>query len=110
LRQIQTEAGETIFTDASRIANTPVVIPAPQAFTVERVGKIYYVYFAGIQVCAGPYRRRAHGMARAGNNFLRRIQIQQLVSPDTIVDLFREYFTIASDPAGGFQPVMSVVS
>lgn len=85
----------------------PVVIPRPALFRAARVGRVWWVYFGEQRIAAAPVRRRAQGMAMAGNNFIRRLQRQAVVDPDALAHQFIEYLQLAADPTSGFVPTLN---
>jgi len=97
---------QTIFADATRQNAQPVNVPEAQYWTAQRVGKIWYVYFGETPVAIAPYRKRARGMARIGNDLLRRMQNLGVVNDVALTAQFAAYISSASDPNGGFTPVM----
>jgi len=108
VRRSHSEFTQTIFNDATRQNAQPVNIPNAYIFTTTRIGKIYYVLFNGKIVAIAPYKRRARGMARIGNDLLRRLQNEAVVNPDEMINQLRVFMNAASDPAGGFTPIMNI--
>lgn len=102
-------AVQTVFQLAVQQGGQPIIVPDEEQFTVARESKIWNVYFRGQQVAIGPGKHRARALARAGNNFLRRLQVQAICDPESIVEMFQEYCNAATDPNSGFQPTMNTL-
>jgi len=62
-------------------STTPLSIPPAALCTAYRQGRVWYVAFGGVAIMSTPSRRRAQGMAREMNAWLRRMQ--QTVIVDT---------------------------
>lgn len=107
LVRIQDDLVATMFSDLSREQRGTVILPPQNTFTVQRFGRVYWVYFGGVPVMAAPFRRRARGLARVANDLLRRMQRQAFVDLSAFVPSLEEYLRAASDPEGGFSPVMN---
>jgi hypothetical protein len=87
-----------------------VVIPQGQSFYAQRDGRIWNVYFGGQQVASAPFKKRAHHLARVGNDFLKSLQIEGQVRTDTLAGLFQLYLDEASKGGNGFDPPMNAVN
>jgi len=109
VRAGQAAAVQTIFRLGNIQQGGEVTIPEPQQFSAFHDGKIWAVDFRGTTVAIGPTKKRAHGLARVGNDLLRRLQRQGIVDPAAIADQFEAYFVQAADPNGGFDPVLNTV-
>jgi hypothetical protein len=99
---------QTVFTDATRQNSTPVVVPSSNVFFAARTGRIWYVYFGGVQIAMAPKKRRARALANLGNAWLRKLQNEAVVNAADLSSQFTSYLQAASDPLGGFEPVMNV--
>jgi hypothetical protein len=97
----------TIVSVARQQMEGPLIIPTQNLFIAVRVGKIWRVRFGGVDVAIAPFRRRARGLALAGNNFLRRLQREAVVSPEDLAIQFTAYLAAASDPESGFRPQLN---
>lgn len=86
-----------------------LVIPKQRLFTARRVGRTWFVYFGDREICAAPIKKRARGIANAGNDFIRRLQRQAVVDPEALADQFVAYLAAASDPSSGFSPTLNTV-
>lgn len=106
-RSAQAVSVQTIFADASRQNQQPAVIPVAQQFNWRRSGRIYYVTFGGTDIAIAPKKKRAKALARVGNDWLRRLQTEAVVAPEAIVQQFETYVNAATDPAGGFTPLLN---
>jgi hypothetical protein len=83
---------------------TEGVVPNNVLFEPIRIGRIWYVKFAGEIVLTAPIEKRARHIARAGNDFLRSLPKQALVDPSTMLEQFNLFFLASVDPSAGFQP------
>jgi hypothetical protein len=99
---------QTVFTDASRQNSQPVIVPSNNVFFAARTGKIWYVYFGGVQIAMAPKKRRARALANLGNAWLRKLQNEAVVNIQDLQAQFAAYLSAASDPLGGFTPVMNI--
>ena len=86
----------------------PVVIPSQQTVYAVKTGKVWSVMFGGVVIAVRPGKRAARNLARDLQTFLYRLQKAAVVSPGALVETLTEYLAAASDPAGGFTPVMNV--
>jgi len=84
-----------------------VSIPRPRLWRAVRVGRVWWVYFGDLRICAAPIRKRAQGLANIANEFLRRLQSQAVVDPQALTDQLVEYIRLAADPTSGFTPTLS---
>lgn len=107
IRRAQVETGVTIFNDAQRQVSRPVDIPPIRAFTVVKIGRVWWTAFNGVRIAAGPRKSQARMLARFGNQFIRRLQNLAVVSTDDVIEQFTAYLSLAADPAGEFVPVMN---
>lgn len=97
----------TIATDSTRRNAEPVRIPDLELFSCRRSGRIWIVRLGKVEVARTMNKRRGRGLARIGNDFLRRIQRQEVVSTDDFVGQLIAYFAEASDIEGPFRPVIN---
>ncbi len=81
-----------------------IVVPPYRAFRTVKFEGMWFVTFGGALVAAAPTKKRAGGLARVGNDFLRRLQRQAAVDTDSLKSLFPQYLDAASDPTGEFKP------
>lgn len=98
---------QTVFNDGTRQNATPVAIPSGNVFFAARTGRIWYVYFGTVQIAMAPKKRRARALANLGNAFVRKLQNEAVVNADDLGAQFVAYLAAASDPNGGFVPVMN---
>lgn len=92
---------------AGHIQNAPrEVVPKLKVFYAVRQGRIWSLAFGNQLVALSPTKKRARGIAAAGNDFLRRLQRQGIVDPAAIIEMMTEFLKVATDPAGGFSPVI----
>jgi hypothetical protein len=108
VRRMTDIAAQTIFSAAARQNGEFVFLPPQLAFSVKRVGKIFTVYFGDEPVAQAPFKRRARGLARAGNDFCRRLQNEGVVFNQAFLAQFSQYLVAASDPTSGFRPTMNL--
>jgi hypothetical protein len=106
-RRRSTEQSSTIFHDAARLVGVQPVIPDDRLFKAGRVGKTWFVYFGGVAISAAPHKKRARGLARAGNDWLRRLQLETKVDTTGLLEQFTEYLNLASNPDTGFFPQLN---
>jgi Lipase (class 3) len=105
--QQERQVVQTIVNAEARQNAVPVAIPDPQVFEAVRFGRIWTVEFGGVQVAISPSKRGARGLAREMNLALRRLQRAPVVDPAAFGTQMQAYLAAASDPAGGFRPVMN---
>jgi hypothetical protein len=86
-----------------------VVIPTRAVVRAVRQGAVWAIIFGETTIAVTPNRRQAQGDARLLNEFLRRLQRTAMVDPSSLLSTMTEYLEAASDPAGGFLPVMNTV-
>jgi hypothetical protein len=99
---------ENKFREQSRLRNLdPVHIPPDKAFSLQRVGPVYGCALGGVLFSVAPTRRRARHLARLGNDFLDRLQLEGIVDAQVLADLWIKYLMAAADPSGGFTPPMN---
>lgn len=106
--RLQGEVVQTIFTDGSRQNALPVIVPDKEAFKAVKRGKTWCVQFGDTLIAYAPHRRRARGLARVGNEFLRRLQNEAVVQADDLAARWVQYLGDAVDSGNGFQPAMNV--
>lgn len=109
-RQVNRAERATVEAIASqaRTQNAPtVIIPAQLDIVASRVGSVWGVYFAGQQICVCGSKRAARATARTARSFLKELQHQVVVEPSTLVQQLTNFLAVASDPSGGFSPVMA---
>jgi pimeloyl-ACP methyl ester carboxylesterase len=97
----------TIVNDSYRRNQTPVRIPDNRLFRVYRSGRLYTVTFGDVEVANSMNKKRARGLARVGNDWLRRLQRQEIVATDNLAGMFAEYLAAAADPTSGIVPVLN---
>ena len=90
-----------------QLTRLPTVIPPNDKFKHERVGKVHLVTFRGKVIATGTRKRKAMGVANDLNDMLKRLQTTGLVDPPALIQSLQTYLDEATDPAGGFVPVMS---
>jgi pimeloyl-ACP methyl ester carboxylesterase len=102
-------AYETAIFDQSRQQTAAFVsVPTAQAFRAARVGGVWYVLFGDLTIAAAPHRRGARSTARQMNAAFRQYQSVALADPGAFIERLTAYLQVASDPAGGFNPVLPV--
>jgi hypothetical protein len=99
---------QSVYVTNERAQNvqTPL-IPTSNTFQAKRVAKIWYVYFGGVAISAGPRRKTAQGLARAGNDFIRRLQRQGAVDATNLSDQWTLFIDLATDPTSGIVPTLA---
>lgn len=107
IRQAEQRSAAVIFNIGERQSEAPQVIPTVRLFKARRLGRVWWVYFGDQQIVAAPRRRRAQGLAAAGNDFLRRLQRQAVVDPAALGNQFAAYLELAADPTSGFSPTLN---
>ena len=108
LKDERDEFVHRLFLRAASQTARPLVIPRRRLFKVERIGRVWGIYFQGVVFAFAPREDRARGLARAGNDFLRRLQIQGQVDPVSLAAQFLEYVQAATALDGGFVPPLQV--
>lgn len=107
IRQIDRANVQTAFEDSTRQNANQAIIPEDRLFQAFRVGKIWSVWFGGVQIAIAPRKRRARALANLGNAFLRKLQNEAVVNADDLVSQFLLYMSQATDPNSGFVPTMN---
>lgn len=105
--QAQAATQAAVFADSRKQHLRPVAIPKESEFHAVREGLIWAVTFQGQFVAYAPQKKTARQLANAGNKFLRSLQHQGIVDSVAINAQFLSYLSQASDPQGGFVPVMN---
>jgi len=100
------EAQAAVRAEAQAINNVPLVIPSEWQFSTRKIGGIWCLIWQGEVVSVGPSRRKVSNQAKAGNTFLRRLQRSANVGVDAVPLDMKRYLEAASNPEGGFNPVM----
>lgn len=95
-------------TGATQTAN-PVFVPDGSQFQAKRSGRIWSVHFRDTLVVVAPSKKKARGIARDGNDLLRRLQPASVVDTGAFIEAFANYLSDASDPNAGFEPVMRTI-
>jgi hypothetical protein len=99
---------QAIFRQAEFQTSNPIITPDPDLFKAVRSGRIWFVKLGEAYVItAGPEKRARH-IARAGNDFLRSLQKQAVVDPDSILSQLEIFMQLAQDPTSGFVPTINV--
>lgn len=83
-----------------------VVIPELEPYTAGKLGGLWCLFLRGQLIGVAPTRKRARHIASLGNQFLRILQVFGRVDADAYVAAYQLYLSDASDPLGGFKPVM----
>lgn len=84
----------------------PVDIPGGGPFFAFRSGRVWQVAFGSAIIAIGPTKRKARAIANRANDWLHHLQQSGVVDPEGILNQLRDYLIEASDPTGGFRPVM----
>ena len=101
------EAAVKLLREEIRDAGTPNVrIPPEKLFVARKNGSVWVVYFLGRIVLIGPSRKRCRAFASRANDLLRRLQLMAAVNTTGFGEELTEYLLTASDPLGGYIPVM----
>jgi len=85
----------------------PVNVPQPQRFTAYRQGDMYAVSLGNLTVALCTRKKHALAMKNAGNAWLQFMQTMAVVDTNALLAQFTAYIAAASDPTGGFRPVMN---
>jgi hypothetical protein len=85
----------------------PPVIPPANEFRATRLQNSWVVVWRGQIVAVGPTKKRARRLARNGNSFLIDLQTQAITDAQAMSDQFSDYLGDATNPAGGFTPIMN---
>lgn len=106
-RQLEA-AQESIIRSTERgVTEAQTVIPSGHEFKAYRVGRIWYVSFHGVQVATAPNKKRARGLARAGNDLLRRLLIEHQVEGNALTTQLANWIVEASSDNGGYFPTLN---
>jgi hypothetical protein len=97
----------TIVSDAQRQNAIPLAIPDDRLFRVRRKGKVWIVLFGEVEITYSLLKKRARGLARIGNDFLRRLQRQEIVAVEDLEAQIGQYLLLASSPNSGFTPQLN---
>lgn len=90
--------------DHARQNREPLVIPDERQFHAFRIRRLWFVKFNETIIACGPTKKSARGLARVGNELLRRLQRQGYVGAAEFAAQFSAYLALASDPSSGFSP------
>jgi hypothetical protein len=85
----------------------PVLIPAARLFHAVWRSGTWFVEYGSQVIAACGTRRAARRLARRANELLADMQARAAVDPQAFLQSLSSYLDIATDPAGGFQPVMN---
>jgi len=84
-----------------------VQIPRERLAQARRIGRAWYVVWNETAIMMTPTRRRAQGLARELNAFLRRMQSTAYVSPDSLEQQMRIFLQLAADDQSDIRPTLS---
>jgi hypothetical protein len=100
----------TALSNAERAQNSvPLDIPGPQLFKAQRQGRVYVVTFGGVVVSLASSKRTARSLARQFNAAFKHLQRSAFVDIENLASQVSAYLAAASNPTGGFSPVMETV-
>lgn len=105
-RQVRTVNGAVRELQA-RQESVPVVIPRARLARAIRQGKVFYVVINDVPTMMTPTRKRAQGLARALNAFLRRNQSTAYVDPVALTEQIQLFLNAATDASSGIKPTLS---
>jgi hypothetical protein len=104
--QANRDAIATIVSNGQGRNRDPVVIPDDRLFRAIRVGRLYVVVFGDVEIVNSLNKKRARGIARVGNDWLRRLQRAEIVATENLAGQFSDYLLAASNPTSSFKPTM----
>lgn len=78
--------------------------PESALFETVRQGGVWKVAFGGAVVAVGPGRKTAQGLARAGNDLIRKMQRQGGIDSALMTEQFTTMMWLATNPDSGFVP------
>jgi len=104
LTQAERTVVQTIFGAGEAQNTSPPIQPPAQLLKAIKVGRVWYVVFGDQVVAIAGKRQRAQGLARSGNDMLRRLQMQPLVDTQQLTQQLGDYLTLAASATGGFVP------
>jgi hypothetical protein len=107
--QSEVAFSQTIYNLEAEQNSAPLVIPEPRVFSAGRVGRTWYVYLGDTPIAIAASKRGARALARDFNASFRRLQRLPIVDVAGLTHGLDDYLEAASDPAGGFSPVMNTV-
>jgi len=84
-----------------------VRIPRERLAVARRVGRVWYVVWNETAIMMTPTRRRAQGLARELNAFLRRMQTTAYVSPASLEQQLQIFLQLAADDQSDIRPTLS---
>jgi len=84
-----------------------VIIPRQRLARAVRQGRVWYVVWNDTPIMMTPTRRRAQGLARELNEFLRRMQSTAYVDPGSLTDQIQAFLQLASDASSDIKPTLS---
>lgn len=105
-RQIAVSQSIILSTDRS-IQAPQLVLPTELQFVARRVGRIWYVDWQGNRIFTAPSKKRARGMARVGNDFLRRLLLETNTDVDGLVHQMVRWLADAQAIDGPIQPPLN---
>jgi len=83
-----------------------VVIPRERLARAIRQGRVFYVVLNDVPLMMTPTRRRAQGLARDLNHFLRRNQSTAFVDPVALTAQINAFLLAAADASSGIRPTL----
>lgn len=84
--------------------SVPQELPPSRSMRAYKIGSEWVVYFGDNLIAVGPEKKRARALARVGNDFLRRLQLQSLVEVDELESCLTAYLVDASIDGNGWTP------
>lgn len=108
-RAIDAAQASVVSNTTRNVGETQTVIPSVALFKAFRRGRLWYVSFRGQQIALAPNKKRARGLARTGNDFLRRLMIEHEVSGNILTTQLANWIIEAASDNGDYFPVLNNV-
>lgn len=82
-------------------------LPSSLIFQKVKANGVWVVTFGGVPFAVAPRRKRAGALARAGNDFIRRLLIEESVDSTAMCLRWIDFCNAAVDPTSGIVPLLN---
>lgn len=107
MNRAERQAFRDVLVLQQRQNEAPLIIPGPDKFKHEKLGRQHFVSFRGQVIASSTSKRKMIGIARDLNDMFKRLQTAALVDTKALRQTIETYLDEAADPAGDFSPIMS---
>jgi hypothetical protein len=109
LSSTERAVARTIFNAGEMQNSVTQVAPRQRQFTAFREGRLWLVAWNDTIVAVAPNKRRARALARVGNDWLDRLQLQAYTDTSGLVTQLQDYLANAVLPDQGWNPPINNV-